>query len=99
MNPLYLTVTGAPAAAIALTFAIPALVRRGRIGALATLPVASLHRLELPAGGVVLQLAGPLGTIGMGALSFELAIYAAAASPDDGPGAMPLLMAGLLSLW
>ena len=72
MNPLYLTVTGALAAAIALTFAIPALIRRARIDALATLPVAPVHRLRLPAGDVVLYLAGPLGTIGLGALSFEL---------------------------
>src|SRR5687768_7498941 len=72
MNLLYLTLTGALAAAIVLSFAIPALVRRARIDALATLPVAPLHRLDLPTGDLVLYLAGPLGTIGLGALSFEL---------------------------
>ena len=72
MDLLYLTAPGALASAIALSFAVPALVRRSRLDALATLTVVPEHRVELPAGDAVLHLAGPLGAVGLGPLSFEL---------------------------
>ena len=72
MNLLYLTAPGAILAAIALSFAIPALVRRARIDALATLPVAPEQRVELLAGDVILHLSGRLGTTKFASLSFEL---------------------------
>jgi hypothetical protein len=72
MNLLYLTVPAALAAALALAFAIPALVRRARLDTLATLVVAAEQRVELPAGEVVLHLAGPFGAVGLGSLSFDL---------------------------
>lgn len=80
MNPLYLTVTGAVVAAIALLFAIPALVRRARLVPLATLAIAAEHALDLPAGELVVHLAGPFGKRGLGDLSFTLVDAAGAAS-------------------
>ena len=68
----YLTATGAVLAAIALFFAIRSLIGRARLDALATLPIAPEHRLELPAGELVLHLGGRLGQRGLGDLSFEL---------------------------
>src|SRR5688500_431928 len=72
MNLLYVTAPAAVAAAAALGFAIPALVRRARLDRLATLAVAVEQPVELPAGEVVMHLAGPFGTTAFGALSFEL---------------------------
>jgi hypothetical protein len=51
----YLTAAGAVLAAIALFFAIRSLIGRARLDALATLPIAPEHRLELPAGELVLH--------------------------------------------
>ena len=72
MGPILLTAAGAIAAAIALSFAIPALVRRAKIDALATLLIEPEQQVELPAGDVILHLAGPFGKIGLGSLSFQL---------------------------
>ena len=87
MNLLYLTVPAALAAATALAFAIPALIRGARLVTLAALVVAPEQRVELPAGEIVLHLAGPFGARGLGALSFELVDAAGHAMP-----AAPVLM-------
>lgn len=81
MNLLYLTVPAALAAAAALAFAIPALIRRARLDTLATLVVTAEQRVELPAGEIVLHLAGPFGAVGLGSLSFALAGADGAALP------------------
>ena len=47
-----MSVPGALAAAIVLTLAIPALVRRAKLHVLATLPVAPEHAVEPPASGL-----------------------------------------------
>lgn len=72
MNPFYLTALGAIVAAVALPFAIRTLIRCARLDTVATVEIAPEHRLELPAGELVLHLAGPLGKRGLGALSFAL---------------------------
>ncbi|HZF78567.1 MAG TPA: hypothetical protein VEZ89_02140 [Rubrivivax sp.] len=72
MNLLYLTVPGALAAATALAFAIPSLVQRARLQALATLAVEPEQEVDLPGGEIVLHLGGPLGTSAFGSLSFDL---------------------------
>ena len=72
MDPLSAAALGAVVAAIALPFAIRALVRRARLDAVATLAVAVDQPVELPAGELVLHLAGPLGKRGLGDLSFTL---------------------------
>jgi hypothetical protein len=63
---------GAIVAAIAFVVAIRSLLRRARVDALARLPVTREHRVELPAGEVILHLSGPLGKVGLGRLSFAL---------------------------
>jgi hypothetical protein len=72
MHSLYLTASGSVVAAVVLWFAIAALRRRGGLNTVATLPVAPENSLQLPAGQLVLHLAGPLGKTGLGQLSFEL---------------------------
>ena len=72
MNLLYLTVPGALAAAMALAFAIPSLVQRARLQALATLAVEPEQEVDLPGGEIVLHLGGPFGTSAFGSLSFDL---------------------------
>jgi hypothetical protein len=78
----YLTLAGAIAAALALLFAIRWLIRRAHIDALARLPIAREHRVELPAGDVILHLSGPLGKIGLGRLSFALVDAGGASVPS-----------------
>ena len=70
---------GAIVAAIALSFAVPALIRRARLAPIATVPIEPEHRLDLPAGELVLHLAGPLGQRGLGDLAFTLVDAAGAA--------------------
>jgi len=72
MHYLYLSASGIVVAAIALWFAVAALLRRAGLQTVATLPVAPENRVELPAGELVLHLAGPFGKTGLGGLSFEL---------------------------
>jgi hypothetical protein len=83
MNPLYLAVTGAVIAAVALFLAVAALLKRARLDPLATLAVAAEHRLRLPAGELVLHLAGPFGKRGLGELSFRLVDSAGNAVPSS----------------
>ena len=82
-----LTTAGAVVAAIALFFALRALLRQARLEPVATLAVAPEHRLELPAGELVLHLAGPFGKRGLGELSFALVDAAGNATPS-----MPIVM-------
>ena len=73
MDPIFAAAIGAVVAAIALPFAIRALVRRARLDAVATLAVVAEQPVELPAGELVLHLSGPLGKRGLGGLSLALA--------------------------
>ena len=82
--PLFVvTAAGALAGAVALCFAIPALIRRARLDRLATLAIAPEHVVDLPAGEVVVHLAGPLGKRGLGDLSFALVDGAGVAVPGS----------------